>query len=136
MMLGTDVRDGVRKLTGSKAFYAVAGAGELAVEKLREMPGRLEQVQGQLRSLDRADLQTRAVGYADVVGARAGGAYDDRAHRGRNAVRRVRRQVAAQELETETRTTARQSRSTAASAKRTGAAATKATRDGANRPRG
>jgi uncharacterized coiled-coil DUF342 family protein len=36
----------VKKLAESKPFYAVAGAGDLAVEKLRELPERIQKLQG------------------------------------------------------------------------------------------
>ncbi|MCG5216986.1 hypothetical protein [Streptosporangium sp. KLBMP 9127] len=105
MTLATEVK----KLTESKPFYAAAGVGDYAIEKLRELPVQLEKLQarrGELRlsakdlpvmARDYAskaevyakDLPERAKGYAGVVGSRATEIYEEFASRGRQAVSRV-----------------------------------------------
>jgi hypothetical protein len=62
MKLATEVK----KFTESKPFYAVAGVGDYAVEKLRELPGHLEKLQarrGELR-VNARDLPDKARDYA------------------------------------------------------------------------
>src|SRR5690348_14720224 len=95
----------------SKAFHAAAGAGDLAVEKLREVPERLNRLQGRA---DPKDL----VAQLNQVSARASEIYDELAERGKRIVGRIERQAATQELQTSARTTARQARTTAGTARK------------------
>ncbi|NUP03403.1 MAG: hypothetical protein HOV96_28525 [Nonomuraea sp.] len=99
MTLATEVK----KLTDSKPFYAVAGAGDYAVEKLRELPGQLLKLQ-ERRSEIAKDLpeKTRAYAdkaedlvrefpekareYADQLTTKATEVYEDFASRGRKVV--------------------------------------------------
>ncbi|GII02947.1 hypothetical protein [Planobispora takensis] len=76
MTLATEVK----KFTDSKPFYAVAGAGDFAVEKLRELPEQIQRLQGRREEFREAakDLPEkarhfagRAEGYAKQVGDRA-----------------------------------------------------------------
>ncbi|MEV4171978.1 hypothetical protein [Nonomuraea sp. NPDC049709] len=60
MTLATEVK----KLTESKPFYAVAGAGDYAVEKLRELPEQLQRLQSRRYDLAK-DLPVKAREYAD-----------------------------------------------------------------------
>lgn len=60
MTLATEVK----KLTESKPFYAVAGAGDFAVEKLRELPEQLQRLQSRRGELGK-DLPEKARAYAD-----------------------------------------------------------------------
>ncbi|MFG1941561.1 hypothetical protein [Nonomuraea sp. NPDC048826] len=60
MTLATEVK----KLTDTKPFYAVAGAGDYAVEKLRELPEQLQKLQSRRAELAK-DLPVRARAYAD-----------------------------------------------------------------------
>ncbi|SEH00396.1 hypothetical protein SAMN05444920_116131 [Nonomuraea solani] len=60
MTLATEVK----KLTESKPFYAVAGVGDFAVEKLRELPDQLLRLQSRRSELTR-DLPVKAREYAD-----------------------------------------------------------------------
>lgn len=99
MTLATEVK----KLTDSKPFYAVAGVGDFAVEKLRELPDQLQKLQSRRAELakdlpgrartyaDKAEgiakeLPEKAREYADVLTHRAVEAYEDFASRGRKAV--------------------------------------------------
>lgn len=59
MTLATEVK----KLTDSKPFYAVAGAGDYAVEKLRELPDHLQKLQSRRAELTR-ELPEKARAYA------------------------------------------------------------------------
>jgi methyl-accepting chemotaxis protein len=110
------ITDRVRE---SKAFYAAAGAGDLAVEKLREVPGRLTKLQ------DRADPKD-LVAYVNQMSDRASSIFDELAERGKKIVGRIERQKATQELETAARSTARQARTAASSARKTARSAGKA----------
>ncbi|GGM75590.1 hypothetical protein GCM10010106_22620 [Thermopolyspora flexuosa] len=107
------ITDEVRKLTESKPFYAVAGAGDYAVEKLRELPERLTRLQSRrdefrqtAQELPRKarsyaiewqskaeayakDLPEKAREYADAVAQKAAKLYDEFADRGRKVVSRV-----------------------------------------------
>lgn len=98
MTLATEVR----KLTASKPFYAVAGMGDYAVEKLRELPDRLEKLQARrgefretaLRLPDKArsiavTLPEKAREYAEAAGNRAAELYEEFAVRGREVVSRI-----------------------------------------------
>jgi hypothetical protein len=118
------------KLKGNKAFYVAAGASDLAVEKLREVPDRLNQLQGKT---DPKDLGGAAVAYVTHVGTRAVEVFDELAERGKNIVTRVDRQKATQELEDAAKSTARKARQTAAAAKTTAQTASKAAGDAAKK---
>jgi hypothetical protein len=109
MTLATEVK----KLAESKPFYAVAGAGDYAVEKLRELPEQLQKLQARRGEFtdaakvlpekareyagiaaDRAevyakDLPEKAREYADTLTVRANALYEDFASRGRKVVSRV-----------------------------------------------
>ncbi|MFI6922061.1 hypothetical protein ACIBIZ_19120 [Nonomuraea spiralis] len=99
MTLATEVK----KLTDSKPFYAFAGAGDYAVEKLRELPGQLRQLQSRRTELARdlpektrayadkaedfvRDFPEKAREYADQLGNKATEVYEDFASRGRKVV--------------------------------------------------
>lgn len=94
----------VKKITETKPFYAVAGAGDFVVEKLRELPDRLQQLSpaGLTRDLPERtrataakaedfvrDLPTKAKVYADQLGSRATEVYEASVTRGRQVVSRV-----------------------------------------------
>ncbi|MEV7005327.1 hypothetical protein [Streptosporangium sp. NPDC051022] len=96
----------VKKLADSKPFYAVAGAGDLAVEKLRELPEQIHRLQGRREEIREAarelpgrakrfagkaedyarDFPGKARGYADQFTVRAGELYEQFASRGRKVV--------------------------------------------------
>jgi hypothetical protein len=67
------ISDEVRKLTDSKPFYAMAGAGDLAVEKLRELPAQLKELQARQAEFRTTaqELPGRARGYANSMGSKA-----------------------------------------------------------------
>ncbi|MEU6718794.1 hypothetical protein ABZ897_45640 [Nonomuraea sp. NPDC046802] len=99
MTLATEVK----KLTESKPFYAVAGVGDYAVEKLRELPEQFHKFQSRRTELakdlpERAreyagkaegfakELPEKAREYADQLTHRATEVYEDFATRGRRIV--------------------------------------------------
>jgi hypothetical protein len=101
------INDEVKKLAESKPFYAVAGAGDFAVEKLRELPEQIQRLQSRrpevgsvardLPTMARKyagnvqvkaeavakDLPEKAKEYADTISAKAVHLYDEFANRGR-----------------------------------------------------
>ncbi|MFI7705781.1 hypothetical protein [Nonomuraea sp. NPDC049480] len=99
MTLATEVK----KLTESKPFYAVAGAGDYAVEKLRELPEQLRKLQSRRFELTRElpertraaadkaegfarEFPEKAREYADQLTHKATEVYEDFASRGRKVV--------------------------------------------------
>lgn len=79
MTLATEVQ----KLKDSKAYFAAAGAGDLAREKLREVPDRLRDLQVKT---DPKDFPGAALSYASQAGAKASELIDELAERGRTIV--------------------------------------------------
>lgn len=129
-------------ITRSKPFYVAAGAGDLAVKTVRDMPSRLRPSNLVRITVDRKDVakavsvlqaetaalpakaQSAAVGV--VVGAtdRADAVYETLLSRGRRVVGRVRRQKATQELKRDAGTTVRRTKAATTVAKQ-GAAETR-----------
>lgn len=100
-----DVKNELRKLTSSKPVHAVAGAGVLASQTLKELPGRLVQwtkdnppeslpgrANGYVQTAQsRANgyVQTarnNANGYVQTARTRAAGGYDKLAEHGKKAI--------------------------------------------------
>ncbi|HZB29931.1 MAG TPA: hypothetical protein VE465_07175 [Streptosporangiaceae bacterium] len=81
------------KLRDNKAFYAAAGASDLAAEKLREVPDRVSKLQHNVKDLqekvDAKDIPGAAVAYMTHVGTRAVEIFDELAERGKQVVNRV-----------------------------------------------
>lgn len=133
-------------ITKSKPFYAVAGAGDLAVKKLREVPGRLSTINLTNLKVDRKDIestittiqvetkalpakaQTVAVGLVGEVAGRAAPVYGDLVTRGRSVVTRIRRQKSTQELKAQAGTTVRRTKAASTTAKKSAAATRTAAR--------
>jgi heparin binding hemagglutinin HbhA len=92
-----------KTLTDPKPLYAVAGVGDLAVEKLREVPGR-------------------------VARLRRDGTYTDLAARGKAIVERIRTQKATQDLIQQAQATVTRARTTRGAAARGSASTRKATK--------
>lgn len=136
-------------ITRSKPFYVVAGAGDLAVKTVREMPARLVTIKVDRKDVARAvstlqaetvalpaKAQSAAVGV--VVGAadRADAVYDTLLTRGRRVVGRIRRQRATQDLKRDAGTTVRRTKAATTVASKGAAdttAAAKGTRTTAKR---
>jgi heparin binding hemagglutinin HbhA len=100
MTHSTDTR---KTSAGNKPLYAAAGAGDLAVAKLRELPGK---------------AKTTAQERLDSFGETAGDTYDDLVVRGRSVVRRIRGQRATEELVEQAQATLREARRTRQTARR------------------
>ena len=89
-----DVKTELRKLTNNKPVHAVAGAGVLASQTLKDLPGRLARwgTENPVTSLpSRATgyaqtAQTRANGYMQTARAKAADGYDMLAARGQKAL--------------------------------------------------
>jgi hypothetical protein len=83
MVRNIDVRTEVRKITSSKPVYAAAGAGVLATQTLRRLPGQLFRwgFDGTVTS-----LPSRATGYVQTVRAKASDGYDMLAKRGKKVL--------------------------------------------------
>ncbi|MFJ2030576.1 hypothetical protein [Streptosporangium sp. NPDC087985] len=137
MTLATEVK----KLADSKPFYAAAGVGDLAAEKLRELPEQIHRLQGHREEIREAakslpekargyaknlpekargyakDLPEKARGYADQFTGRAVKLYEEFASRGRKAVSKASSE-AALELE-EVSETAEPTRKNSRAPKRT-----------------
>jgi len=112
----------------TKALYAVAGMGDLAVEKLRTVPAKLAELRA---NRDPAQtLQGQAQEFVTGLPAQAGGLYSsimtkatevygDLATRGEDVVGRIRRQRASQDLAAQAQMTVRRAKATVASARST-----------------
>ncbi|MFG1711213.1 hypothetical protein ACFLIM_49490 [Nonomuraea sp. M3C6] len=105
--------DQIKKITESKPFYAVAGAGGYTVDNLRTLRNRLskqlgtrrgevrettKELPGKARETVAKSLPGRVREYAGTTATRASRLYDDLAVRGRKMVSSVSHE-AAQELE-------------------------------------
>jgi hypothetical protein len=77
-----DVRTEVRKLADHKPVQAAAGAGMLATEALRELPGRF----ARRAEASAGALSTRATDAVHTARARAAAGYDKLAQRGKRAL--------------------------------------------------
>jgi len=78
-----DVRTELRRIAGSKPVHAAAGAGVVASEALRELPGRLSRLRTEHAV---TTLEKRASGYVTVMRTRVGHGYDQLALRGKKAL--------------------------------------------------
>ena len=135
-------------ITKSKPFYAVAGAGDLAVKKLREVPNRLSTFKVDPKDIASTITVTQAesktipyrvqnvavvlvgetVGLADAV-------YGDLVSRGRSVSNRIRRQKSTQELQTQAGTTVRRTKTAKSTAKKSAGATRTAARGAATTAR-
>lgn len=139
-----------KALADATPLYAVAGVGDLAVEKLRAVPARVVELRERVEARAVADdvqarvqarvtalqneareLPARATVAAGDLTARANDAYEELAARGKKLIARIGRQRATEETREQASDTARATRratSTArTSARRTTAATTDAT---------
>lgn len=81
-MYSIDVRTEVRKITSSKPVHAAAGAGALATQTLRELPGRVVRgIDGTVNS-----WPSRATEYVQSARAKASGQYDKLADHGKRVL--------------------------------------------------
>ena len=122
-------------ITKSKPFYAVAGAGDLAVKALREVPNKLSQlrvdpkdiastitvVQTEAKTIPYRAQNVAVVLVGETVGL-ADAVYGDLVTRGRRISNRIRRQKATQELQTQASTTVRRTKAAKTTAKKSAGA--------------
>jgi heparin binding hemagglutinin HbhA len=124
-----------KRPTDRNPLYVVTGAGDLAVEKLREMPVKLA---AELRSEPKAvakrlgelprdvkALPERAQAFSRATFDKAGDSYDELANRGKRVVGRVRRQKATEELAEQAGRTGRKAQATRTAARKGAAGATR-----------
>jgi hypothetical protein len=78
-----DVRTEVRKLADHKPVQAAAGAGLLASEALRELPGRFARLRAEASM---GSLSARATEAVHTARTRAAARYDKLAQRGKQAL--------------------------------------------------
>jgi uncharacterized coiled-coil DUF342 family protein len=104
----------VKKLAESKPFYAVAGAGDFAVEKILELPEQIQKLQGRREEIREAakdlpgrarqlagkaegyakDFPVKARDYADQIAGKANELYEEFANRGRKVVSKTSGEIA------------------------------------------
>jgi len=125
----------IRKtLSDTSPLYAVAGAGDLAVEKLRELPSILaslrpepktvqDRVTGTVNTIqdEARALPERAQSIALTSIGKATEAYEDLTERGKNVVGRIRRQKSTREARSQAQTAVEKIKATQTSAKRSAA---------------
>ncbi|REE96501.1 hypothetical protein [Thermomonospora umbrina] len=136
------------RIRDNKAVYTMAGAGDLAVEKLREVPEQVTRLQGDFREnltklqvevrdnvtrlqgrVEVKDLPGAAVAYVNQVSTRTVEVIDELAERGKKIVTRVENQVATQELQQSAQRTQRRTKAAVGEAKKTARAASRAATD-------
>ncbi|MEU0938677.1 hypothetical protein [Embleya sp. NPDC005971] len=118
MAIATDLK---KTLTDSTPLYAVAGAGDLMVEKLRELPDRFRAEVTTDPKVLRERLQTlpdRTQTFAKSQVDRAKELYGDLAARGEKLVKRVDRQESTKQAKAAVRTTESKAKGTTTAAKR------------------
>ncbi|MER6825730.1 hypothetical protein ABT352_07060 [Streptosporangium sp. NPDC000563] len=140
----------VKKLAESKPFYAVAGAGDFAVEKLLELPEQIHKLQGRREEIREAakdlpgrarqlagkaevyakDFPVKARDYADHIAGRANELYEEFASRGRKVVSKTSGEIA---LELEEVSEAAEPAIAAARTSKKGTRATKSSTSGTTR---
>jgi heparin binding hemagglutinin HbhA len=122
-------------ITRSKPFYVVAGAGDLAVKTVRQVPAKLSTVRIERKDVEKAvstlqaetsalpaKAQTAAVEAVVEVADRADAVYTELLTRGRKVVGRIRRQQATQDLKKDAATTVRRTKAATTTAKKSAAA--------------
>jgi hypothetical protein len=136
------------KLRDSKAVHAAAGAGDLAVEKIRELPETVtklretaDRYRGDVREtvvkyqekVDARDLPGVAVAYVTAAGGKVVEIIDELAERGEKIVNRVDHQVATRELKESAERTTRKTKAAVSEAKKTAQATSRAAGDAAKK---
>jgi heparin binding hemagglutinin HbhA len=131
-------------ITKSKPFYAVAGAGDLAVKALREVPNRLSHlrvdpkdiastitvIQAETKTIPYRAQNVAVVLVGETVGL-ADAVYGDLVARGRSITNRIRRQKSTQELKAQAGTTVRRTKAAKTTAKKSAGATRTAARGAA-----
>ncbi|HEY0358890.1 MAG TPA: hypothetical protein VGD11_09930 [Mycobacteriales bacterium] len=112
----------------TKPLYAAAGGVDLAVAKLRELPGKAAELQNELtrtaaelpakaKQLDVDAIRVTVTRTAEAATDRANETYDELVARGRKLVGAIRNQAATKQLEAQLRQTGRAAKATATTAR-------------------
>lgn len=110
--------------TLTQPLYAAAGAGDLAVAKLREIPAEYSRLQDQAKKVDAGTLRVAVEDYSTRTADKALSAYGDLINRGEKLVTSLRRQQATRDLAEQVQNSTRQAKGAATTA-RTSAQQTK-----------
>ncbi|PZS35487.1 MAG: hypothetical protein DLM59_02990 [Pseudonocardiales bacterium] len=102
----------------TRPLYFAAGATDLAVEKLRELPAEYKRLQEQARKLDTATLRVAVEDYSNKATGKASEVYTDLVGRGTKVVESIRNQKASQVLSERLTFTQRQAKATATTARK------------------
>jgi heparin binding hemagglutinin HbhA len=108
----------------TRPLYFAAGATDLAVEKLREIPAEYKRLQLQAKKFDSATLRVAVEDYSAKASGKAAEVYTELVGRGTKVVDSIRRQKATQVLSERLTFTQRQAKATATTARK-GAAQTR-----------
>jgi uncharacterized small protein (DUF1192 family) len=114
--------------TLTKPLYAAAGGVDLAVAKLRELPGKAAELQSELtrtaaelpakaKQIDVDAIRVTVTRTAEAATDRANETYDELVARGRKLVGAIRNQAATKQLEAQVRQTGRAAKATATTAR-------------------
>lgn len=122
--------------TVSGPLYAVAGAGDLVVAGLRSVPSRLSDLRDDVPAPSQVvALPVLATAKVLDLTQRAGDAYDDLAQRGKDVVRRIRRQKSSQDLAHQATSTVRRTKAASTTAKKSATRTRMATKGAATSAR-
>ncbi len=102
----------------TRPLYFAAGATDLAVEKLREIPAEYKRLQDQARRLDAATFRVAVEDYSSKATGKAAEVYSGLVGRGTKVVDSIRRQKASQVLGERLTFTQRQAKGTVTSARK------------------
>ncbi|MEP6696430.1 MAG: hypothetical protein ABJA34_06065 [Pseudonocardiales bacterium] len=102
----------------TRPLYFAAGATDLAVEKLREIPAEYKRLQEQAKKYDAGTLRVAVEDYSTKASGKAAEVYTDLVGRGTKVVDSIRRQKASQVLAERLTFTQRQAKATATTARK------------------
>ncbi len=102
----------------TRPLYFAAGATDLAVEKLRELPAEYKRLQEQAKKLDAATFRVAVEDYSNKATGKAVEVYTDLVGRGAKVVDSIRKQTATQVLSDRLTVTQRQAKATATTARK------------------
>jgi len=106
----------------TRPLYFAAGATDLAVEKLREIPAEYKRLQEQARKYDATTLRVAVEDYSNKASGKAAEVYTDLVGRGAKVVDSIRKQKASQVLSERLTVTQRQAKATVTTARKSATA--------------
>ena len=98
--------------------YAAAGATDLAVEKLREIPAEYRRLQERAKRVDASTVRVAVEDYSSQASTKAMEAYSDLVSRGQKLVNSIRRQKATEVLVEQATVARRQAKATVTTARK------------------